>query len=59
MKMFWHQMAIRNGNQKEHSVQALVEVALKVEIRKNEEEVSKRKVCERRRILRDLKGGKS
>ena len=39
-------MAIRNnGNQNEHSIQALVEVALKVEIRKKEEEVIKRKVC--------------
>ena len=37
--------------QKEHSIQALVEVDLKVEIRKKEEDVIKRKVCQRRRIL--------
>ena len=56
MKIFWHHMAIRNNeNQKEPSVQALVEVALEVEIRKKGEAVLKRKVCQRRRILQDLK----
>ena len=44
--MFWHYMARRNnGNQKEHSIQAMVEMALKMEIRKKEEEVIKKKVC--------------
>ena len=56
--MFWHHIAIRNnGNQKEHSVQAMVEVALKVEIRKKEEEVRREKSLpiQRKRILQDLK----
>ena len=54
--MFRHHIAIRNNkNRKEHSIQAPTEVALKVEIRKKDEEVIKRKVCQRGRILYDLK----
>ena len=44
-----------NGNQKQHSIQAMVEVAPKMETRKKEEEVIKRKVCQRKKILQDQK----
>ena len=51
--MFWHHMAIRNNrNQKEHSIQALVEVTLKVEITKMEEEVIKRKPAKEKESFR-------
>ena len=50
--MFWHHMAIRNnGNQKEHSIQAMVEMAPKVEIRKKQEEVLKRKSAKEKNSL--------
>ena len=53
--MLWHHMAIRNnGNQEEHSIQAIYGGGGSKNGDK-EEEVIKRKVCQTKRILYDLK----